>query len=135
MIKTLKYIPKIWTALTFLLLIVISLFLFFGRNFQNFRPEPILNLLPDFYNHISNLSISFMIYITIGYFGLMIDIKIKQLIVIGTVVILINLIFELFISFLNTPDTVDAVYGICGVVFGFIFLFTAKNSGFKLNEL
>lgn len=121
--------------MTFLLLIIISVLLFFGRNFQNLRPEPILNLLPDFYGHVSNLSISFIVYLMIGYLGLMNDIKTKELIGIGIVILMINLMVEFFISFLNTPDKVDAVYGICGVVFGFIFLFTAKKSGFKLNEL
>ena len=135
MIKTLKYLPKIWTALTFLLLISISTLLFFGRNFQNLRQEPILNVLPDLYDHVSNLSISFIGYITIGYFGLMNDMKTKQMIVIGIAIIMINLVVEFFISFLNTSDWIDAVYGICGVMFGFIFLFTAKKSGFKLNDL
>lgn len=135
MIKTLKYIPKIWTALTFLVLIVISSLLIFGRKFQNLRPEPILNLLPDFYSHVSNLSISLVVFITLGYFGLMNDIKIKQLAIIGSAIIMINLIYEFFISLLNTPDKVDAVYGICGVVFGFIFLAIAKKSGFRLNDL
>ena len=59
----------------------------------------------------------------------------KHIMIFGIFIILLNLVFELFISILNTPDKIDAIYGIVGVSFGFIFLYMVKKNGLKTNEL
>ena len=135
MIKSLKYVPKIWTALSYPLILLISLILFFGRNFENIKIASVLNVIPDFYNHISNFSISFIIYITIGYVGVMLGLKLKHITIIGIFILFLKLIIELLIPFLNTPDKTDAIYGIIGVLLGFVFLFIIKNYGLKKKEL
>ena len=134
-IKSIKYIPKIWTALSYLLLLLFSLMLFFGRNFEIIRIAPLVDEFPNFYNHVSNFSLSFIIYITIGYVGLMANLTLRHIIVIGLTILLLNLVTEFLISFLNTPDTIDAIFGIVGVVLGFVFLFLANRYGYKTNEL
>lgn len=134
-VKSLKYIPKIWTALSFPLLLIMAMVLFFGRNFKALRISWIMNLFQDFYSHISNFSISLVIYIIIGYSGLLFGITVKYIIIIGISLVFLNLLVELLIPVLNTPDLTDAVYGIFGVFTGFIFLFIAKKYGLKLNEL
>ena len=134
-IKSLKYVPKIWTALSYPLLLLISLILFFGRNFENIKIASVLNVIPDFYNHISNFSISFIIYTTIGYVGVMLGLKLKHITIIGIFILFLNLIIELLIPFLNTPDKTDAIYGIIGVLLGFVFLFIIKNYGLQKKEL
>ena len=134
-IKSLKYVPKIWTALSYPLFLLISLILFFGRNFENIKIASVLNVIPDFYNHISNFSISFIIYITIGYVGVMLGLKLKHITIIGIFILFLNLIIELLIPFLNTPDKTDAIYGIIGVLLGFVFLFIIKNYGLQKKEL
>lgn len=134
-IKSLKYVPKIWTALSYPLLLLISLILFFGRNFENIRIRSILDVMPDFYNHISNFSISFIIYITIGYVGVMLGLTLKHITIIGIFILFLNLIIELLIPFLNTPDKTDAIYGILGVLLGFVFHLIIKNYGLKKNKL
>ncbi|MGJ8593127.1 MAG: hypothetical protein ACSHXF_11290 [Aquaticitalea sp.] len=133
--KSLKYIPKIWIALSYLLLLVISLMLFFGRNFEVIRIDSLLQIMPDFYHHVSNFSLCFIIYITIGYVGVMMGMSYKHLILIGLFILFLNLIIELLIPFLNTPDTTDAIFGICGVLLGFGFLSIIKNYGLKQNDL
>jgi hypothetical protein len=134
-IKSIKYIPKIWTAFSYLLLLLFSLMLFFGRNFEIIRIAPLVDEFPNFYNHVSNFSLSFIIYITIGYVGLMANLTLRHIIVIGLTILLLNLVTEFLISFLNTPDTIDAIFGIVGVVLGFVFLFLANRYGYKTNEL
>lgn len=134
-IKSLKYIPKIWTALCFPILILIALVLFFGRNINGLKIDCLLKAVPDFYNHVSNFSLSFIIYITIGYVGLMSGLTIRKLVLIGVLIVLLNLIIESFISVLNNPDSTDANYGILGVLLGLIFLTTAKKYGLKKNDL
>ncbi|WP_417855650.1 hypothetical protein [Xanthomarina gelatinilytica] len=134
-IKSLKYVPKIWTALSFPLLLLISLTLFFGRNFENIRIGSLLKVMPDFYNHISNFSFCFIIYITIGYVGVMFGMTFKHLILIGAFILFLTLIIELLIPISNTPDKTDAVFGILGVLIGFGFLYAIKNYGLKKNKL
>ncbi len=135
LIKSLKYLPKLWAALGYLGLLIMSLFLFFGRTIQAIRIKLLLNTIPDFYNHVSNFSLTLLIFITIGYIGLMLGMKLKHLMITGFVFGLINLIFEFFISFLNTPDKTDAVYGISGVIVGLLFLIAVKKRGLTANEL
>lgn len=134
-IKSLKYTAKIWTALSFPLLLAVALILFFGRNFEWLRIPWILNLFPDFYSHISNFSILFTIYITMGYVGLWFGIKLKSIAVIGLVLLSVNFIIEFLVTFLNTPDMVDAVYGLFGVMVGFVYLYFIKRYGFNVNKL
>lgn len=135
LIKSLKYIPKIGTSIGYFLLLIASMFLFFGKKFPSLEIKPLLNILPNYYNHISNFTLSFLIYITIGYVGLIAGMKTKHLIIIGILIVLVNLIIEFFISILNTLDMIDAVYGIAGTVFGLIFLLIAKKYGLVKNEL
>ena len=133
--KSLQYVPKIWTAFTMPILLFISLYLFFGKNFNNLKIDAILNILPDFYNHISNFSIAFTLYITIGYVGVMLGVTVKHLAVIGLFFLFVSLFIELFIPFLNTPDNIDAIFGIFGVMVAFVVLFLVKKYGLKKNEL
>lgn len=135
LIKSLKYVPKIRTALSYPILLLVCVILFFGRNLKNLRINLFLNLVCDFYDHISNFSISLMIYATIGYVGIMFGSTLKHIIITGIVIILFNIIVEFLISFLNTPDKFDAIFGIFGVLFGFAFLVLIKNYGIKRNEL
>lgn len=133
--KSLKYVPKIWTALSYPLLLLISLTLFFGRNFEKIRIDSLLNVMPNFYNHISNFSLCFIFYITIGYVGVMLGLTLKHIFIIGLFISFLSLIIELLIPFLNTPDKIDAVYGILGVLLGFVLLFIIKIYGLKTNKL
>ena len=72
---------------------------------------------------------------TIGYIGLMVGLKLKHITILGIIFGIINLIFEFFISILNTPDKTDAVYGMISVIFGLIFLYAIKKRGLNKNEL
>ncbi|MCK0132591.1 hypothetical protein MWU59_13870 [Flavobacteriaceae bacterium F08102] len=132
-LKNLTYLPKVTTALGYLCILITSLVLFFGRNFDSLTIPVLLHIFPDFYNHVSNLTLSLILYTTFGYIGLMMDITLKFLLITGVIIACINLLVEFFIPFLNTPDTVDAIYGLSGVVIGFIVLFFAKKYGMSAN--
>lgn len=133
-IESLKFLPKIGLAITYPVLLIIGLVLFFGRNLENWRFDFLLNAMPDFYDHVSNFSISLLIYITIGYTGLLLGLKLKHLLIVGGFIVLVNFMVEFFMSFLNTPDMVDAVYGLFGVFFGLVFIWAGKKYGLKMNE-
>lgn len=132
-INKLKYLPKVLTALSFLILLVIVMILFLGRKMAFFKMESILNVVPDFYLHISNFSISYLLFAIIGYFWLMVGVKFKYITALGISILISNLIYELFIPVLNTPDIVDAYFGFAGTILAFIFLGITKKFGLKLN--
>ena len=133
-LKNIKYLPKTVTAITFLLLLLVFLFLFLGRKEPALRPGLILIYLPDFYQHASNLCISYFIFSTVGYVWLLMGIKISNIIVFGAVILLANFIYELWIPFLNTRDIIDAYYGCAGVIVAFIFLLLVKRFGLNLKK-
>ncbi|RPD93058.1 hypothetical protein EGM88_14005 [Aureibaculum marinum] len=134
-IKSLKHLPKIWAALSYSALLVFSLFLFFGRSIPEIRIASLLKVFPDFYKHVSNFSLTLIVFVSIGYIGLMVGLKLKHITIIGIVFGIINMIFEFFISILNTPDKTDAVYGVSSVILGLLFLYTVKKSGLQKNKL
>lgn len=60
-------------------------------------------------------------------------VKFKYIIVLGIAFIASNLIYELFIDLLNTPDIIDAYYGLFGTCLAFLFLSLTYKYGFKRN--
>ena len=134
-IKSIKHVPKHLTSLSFFLLLGIVFILFWGRKTEAFRFDFLQQQMPDFYQHISNFSLSYLLYSGIGYFWLMMGVKFKFLIYFGIALLLANLIYELFISILNTPDITDAYFGFAGIFLGFLFLYSVYRFGLKPNPL
>ncbi|GAB3341170.1 hypothetical protein GCM10027299_55180 [Larkinella ripae] len=98
------------------------------------RPEWLLTFQPDFYQHASNLCISYFLYSAIGYTWLLIGVSLRYLVLLGAAIIFANFIYESWIPILNTPDLLDAYYGAAGTSLGFLFLALAKRFGLRFNR-
>lgn len=133
--RSLKYVPKHLTTLFFFALLGVVFLLFYGRKSQSFKSDFLLGIMPEFYQHISNFCISYLLFAGIGYFWLMMGIKFRNIIFFGIVLLVANLIYELFIPILNTPDIVDAYYGFAGTTLGFLFLLFVHKFGLKRNPM
>jgi hypothetical protein len=107
--------------------------LFLGRKPGPFRSETIVTHVPDFYLHVSNASISFLLYAGVGYFWLMLSVSMRQVALAGVAVIVGNVVYELYLPVLNTPDIIDAWYGVAGVVCGFVMLWIIDWRGMVPN--
>lgn len=129
----LKYVPKLWLAILYFLLIISSLILFMGRSKDYLRIDFLTVIFPGFYSHLSNFSISFMLYLGVGYFWLMQGLKIKNILLLGLGIIIINFVYELFLPIINTKDIIDAYYGLSGVVLGATFLMLTDKYGLVEN--
>ncbi|WP_271392713.1 hypothetical protein [Aequorivita sinensis] len=129
-----KQLPKITTAISFLIFLAVVFALFQGRKSEWIRLQNIDNFLPEFYSHISNFCLSYILYSGIGYFWIMAGVKFKYILGLGIVILASNFIFELFINVLNTPDIIDAYYGVTGTLFALLFLFISYKFGFKAIE-
>ena len=82
-------------------------------------------------SHITNFNISLMICTLFGYLLLCYNKKYSNVIKIGLIVIIINLIYETMFSFINTIDFIDAIYGIVGVSVSLIYLYYINKKGFQ----
>lgn len=131
--KKIKYLPKVATALLFLLFLVANYLLFSGRRSDVLQPALILANFPDFYLHVANFTISCLLYSAIGYAWLILGIKVKTVVILGIIIIVANFIYELWIPILNTRDLMDAWYGFAGTLVGFVFLILMKKFGLRLN--
>ena len=101
--------------------------MFFGRKHSTLKINILLNFAPDFYQHVSNFSISYLLYSGIGYVWLLLGIDFKYISLLGIVILIANFVYELWIRVLNTPDIVDAYYGVWGTIIAFLFLLITKR--------
>jgi hypothetical protein len=53
----------------------------------------------------------------------------KLVIWLGVIAVFLNLFVELFVPILNTPDIIDAFYGVAGVVVTILFMRLFYKSG------
>ncbi len=80
-------------------------------------------------SHISNFSLSLLFYLAVGVYWIQTDEKFSLTVYLGISLIVGNLICETLLGSINTPDIIDAVYGIIGVLISFVFLFSAHKYG------
>lgn len=127
----LKRIPRPWASLLHLAALALAGALFAGRKLAAFRWQPILDRVPDFYSHVSNLSISYMLYAGIGYLWLALGVPMRAIGLFGLALALCNLVYETAIPILNTPDPVDALYGSIGVALAAVLLVAIDRRGMR----
>jgi len=130
----LKYVPKLWAALLFLLLLAGAFCLFLGRKEGAFRLRLTNPAFADYYQHISNFSITFLLYSSICYMWLLAGVRMVHIIGLGAALVLANLVYEWWLPVLNTRDVMDAYYGIAGAMAAFLFLWLVKSVGLTLNK-
>jgi len=131
---TIKFYPSFTATLLFFVLLGIALVLFFGRKESSLQFNVFLEFMPTFYQHISNYSLSYILYAGIGYLWLMFGVPFRFVVLLGLTFIVANFITELYIPILNTPDRIDAYFGWVGTAIGFLFLSYVRYFGLKSEE-
>lgn len=126
-----KYIPKPLASLIHLLLILLAFLLFSARKNESLRFEFLQGSFPDFHLHISNFSLAFILVAGIGYFWLLMGISFKYVGCFSLLILLTNIVYESWIPILNTPDCIDAWYGVAGVGLATIEIYAVKRWGLK----
>ena len=130
---TYKRVPRVWAAIAFIALLAVVFLLFLGRRVEMLRSGPILEVSPDFYTHVSNFAISYMLYVAIGYQWLMAGASMKPIAWLGLAILLGNYVYETFIPVINTPDPMDAIYGLAGTMLAFLVLWVIDRKGLIAN--
>ncbi|MGG5318244.1 hypothetical protein IGI49_004653 [Enterococcus sp. AZ071] len=111
----------------YLVLIFLGLGLTVGRWYSQSTNFVIINACVT--SHISNFSLSLMSYLVIGFIWLIQGIKFRSIVFLGIVFVIGNLLCETLITFLNTPDIIDAYYGILGTLVSFLYLLLLNKYG------
>ena len=81
-------------------------------------------------SHITNFTLSLMTCTLIGYLLLLAGKKYVSTIMAGILLTVVNFIYEIFLSILNTTDIIDALYGLVGVVISLVYLYFIDKYGF-----
>lgn len=131
---TYKYSPKKLTRIIYMILLFVGIMLTIGRWYSAFNNNFVL-FSEEIQLHISNLSLSMIVYLGIGYSWLLMGQKFHIVGILGIFLLIANLICETFMGFINTPDIVDFVYGLVGIGIAFVFLFVSDKKGLIKKEI
>lgn len=112
----------------YLSICVVCLFFVICRWISTINPS--LTILPEIIDiHVTNFSLSLMLSIFTGFTVLISGGKMKIIRIISIIIVFINLVYEVFVPILNTPDLVDALAGIIGVVISYLYLSRLNRNG------
>ena len=125
---TYKYTCKKTLSIVYILLISVNILLTMGKWFSVFNSDFVV-INSEIHSHISNFSLSMILYLGIGYLWLLSGVKFRLIVFLGVFMIIGNFICETLIGFMNTPDIIDAVYGTIGIVIAFAYLFITNKYG------
>lgn len=117
----------------FRILLCIGMLLMIGRWYSVINSDFVL-LSHEIHAHISNLSLSMIFYLAIGYSWLLNGKRFRFIVLLGVLLVIANIICETLMGFMNTTDIVDALYGIVGVGVSFIFLLLTHKYGLISNR-
>lgn len=99
-----------------------------GRWYSAFDTDFVI-INSEIHFHVSNLSLSMIVYLGIGHSWLLSGMKFGFITILGFLIIVGNFICETLMGFMNTTDILDAIYGTVGVAIVFIFLAITKKYG------
>jgi hypothetical protein len=87
--------------------------------------------LHDVFTHTSNFIITAILMSSVSLIWLLQGAPFKFVLYLGMVAITLNFVVELFVTILNTPDVMDAVYGTAGVLVTILVMLLFKRSGLE----
>ena len=112
----------------YLCLIVFDAFLMLCRWLEHIVPN--VRLLPDFLlDHITNFALCMLLLLIFGITVLSFGGKFRGITAVALVTSVLNIGYECFIPIRNTPDSLDAVFGVIGVAVAYIFLILLRKNG------
>lgn len=127
---TYKYRTKKPFLIAYLALIYICILLTLGRWYSVFNHDFVI-INAEVHSHISNLSLSMIAYVGIGYSWLLYGTKFGFIMTLGALLTAGNFVCETLMGFMNTTDIVDAIYGAVGVLVSYVYLFFTNKYGLE----
>ncbi len=128
-LPTLRFRPRLWAALLHLLLLGGAFVLFMGRKPGLFRAQAIVDRVPDFYTHVLNFSLSYLLLAGAGYLWVLLGVRLRVVAWAALALAVANVAYEGWLPLLNTRDPVDAMYGVAGTALAFAWLWLVTRYG------
>ncbi|HZW17424.1 MAG TPA: hypothetical protein VFF71_01300 [Luteimonas sp.] len=125
--------PRLWAALLHLLLLAGVFALFLGRKPGMFRAQAVVDRVPDFYTHVFNFSLSYLLLAGVGYLWVLMGVCLRVVAWTALALAVANVAYEGWLPLLNTRDPVDAVYGIVGTALAFAWLWFVVRFGLSVD--
>lgn len=126
-----RHRPSPTALFTHLLLLAGAFALVMGRTPGAFRMERLAEALPGVYGHVSNFSLSFLLYAGIGFMWLMTGVAPRAFAWAALALIAANLVYELLLPVLNTRDPIDAAYGLVGSLLAWLWIGLVRRFGLR----
>ena len=123
-----KYTVKKPFIVVYFILILLGFLLTIGRWYSVVDIDFVV-INGVIHSHISNFSLSLIVYLGIGYSWLIYGTKFKYTMLLGVFLIIGNFVCETLMGFMNTTDIVDAIYGTASVLIAFVFLLATYKCG------
>lgn len=123
-----KRSPKRPVIIGFRILLCIGMLLMAGRWYSVINSDFVL-FNQEIHAHITNLSLSMIFYLAIGYSWLLNGKRFRFIVLLGALLVIANIICETLMGFMNTTDIMDAVYGAVGIGVSFVFLLLTHKYG------
>lgn len=112
----------------YLCLIVFDTLLMLFRWLEHIAPN--VRLLPDFLlDHITNFALCMLLLLIFGITVLSFGGKLRSISAAALAMSVLNIVYECFIPILNTPDIMDAMFGVIGVAIAYVFLILLRKNG------
>ena len=112
----------------YLCLIVFDAFLMLCRWLEHIVPD--VRLLPGFLlDHITKFALCMLLLLIFGMTVLSFGGKLWSITAAALVMSVLNVVYECFIPILNTPDILDAMFGVIGVAIAYVFLIMLRKNG------
>ena len=114
-----------------LLLMVGCMVLFALRCIHLFQPQVVV-IDREITSHICNFALSIVLCALCGFVLLATGARLRWALAVCLAVLVANVVYEMFLPFLNTCDLMDAFYGIAGTAVGALYLCWLNRYGFVL---
>lgn len=112
----------------YLCLIIFDAFLMLCRWLGHIVPN--VRLLPNFLlDHITNFALCMLLLLIFGITVLSFGGKLRSITAAALIMSVLNIVYECFLPILNTPDILDAVFGVIGVAVAYVFLIMLRKNG------
>ena len=126
-----KLKPKKVTKIVYNYLILFAAILAIIRWISAFNND-IVVINAEINSHISNFVLSLVFYLGVGFTWILKKMTLRKIIILGLFIIIANIICETVMSFMNTTDIIDAIYGIVGTLIGFCYLLVVNKYGLEI---
>lgn len=126
-----RLILRSWASAGYALIFTVAALIALGYVDPSLKLGFFETLLPGFYLHASNLTLSCCLVLVYGLVRIVMGAKLWEIAAFTLAVVAANYVYELFLPLWNYVDIVDAHHGAVGAVLTFLFMAAVHRWGLR----